>query len=193
MPLIDENRIIVKHGLAALQNSKKPGIRALIEVSGYQNKLLDTYSVGFGLGPRINAASRVDETKLALDLLMTKDETEAYSLARRLDDLNIRRREEQAKIFEEALAQVSLQDMTDSRCIVVSGTNWTGAAHCPDARHDHSRGRSGGRRGATRPEPRGDGGDEDGKRTASHCRWHREGRACTGGNGGGEGGGAARA
>ena len=125
MPLLDENRILVKHGLEHLQETKKPGLRALIDVCGYADKKLDTRSIGFGIGPRLNSASRIDETKIALDLLMTKDEDEAVSLARRLNELNQQRRDEQDKVFEEAMEQVVRQDMTEAKCLVVSG-NWRG-------------------------------------------------------------------
>ena len=125
MPLLDENRILVKHGLEHLQETKKPGLRALIDVCGYADKKLDTRSIGFGIGPRLNSASRIDETKIALDLLMTKDEDEAISLARRLNELNQQRRDEQDKVFEEAMEQVVRQDMTEAKCLVVSG-NWRG-------------------------------------------------------------------
>jgi single-stranded-DNA-specific exonuclease len=124
MPLLDENRIIVTHGLEALQNTKKPGLRALIDAAGYADKPLDARAIGFGIGPRLNSASRIDETQLALDLLLTKDEDEAHRLARRLNELNTLRKEEQDRIFEEALAQVAQQDVSEARCLVVSGTGW---------------------------------------------------------------------
>ena len=124
MPLLGENRILVKYGLEALENTKKPGLRCLIAEAGHAEKTLDVRAVSFGIGPRLNAASRIDETQVALDLLMTKDDTEAYRLARRLNELNLQRREDQDKVFEEALAQVAQQDVTEARCLVVSGATW---------------------------------------------------------------------
>lgn len=127
MPLLDENRILVKHGLEALRTSKKPGLQALMAVAGCNNgEPLTVSSVSHGLGPRLNAASRVDETQYALDLLLTKDLDEAERLARKLQDLNVTRREETTRIMEEAMAQVAQQDVTEARCLVVSGTGWTG-------------------------------------------------------------------
>ncbi|HZO90610.1 MAG TPA: single-stranded-DNA-specific exonuclease RecJ [Chthonomonadaceae bacterium] len=125
MPLIDENRVIAKFGLEALQSTNKPGLRALIEVSGYTGRTLDSSSISFGLGPRLNAASRVDETQIALDLLLTKDEAEARLLARRLNECNIQRKEEQERILNEALEQVAQQDRMEARCLVVAGTGWS--------------------------------------------------------------------
>ncbi len=127
MPLLDENRIIVKHGLEALQNTKKPGLRALLEAAGCNNgRPLSSDAISFALGPRLNAASRVDETQLALDLLLTKDEALSQTLARRLNECNAQRKEEQNRIFEEALAQVAQQDMAEKRCLVLHGTGWPG-------------------------------------------------------------------
>jgi single-stranded-DNA-specific exonuclease len=125
MPLLDENRIIVKHGLEALQNTKKPGLQALIDVAGYAGKTLDVRSVSHYLGPRLNAASRVDETKIALDLLMTKDPVQGAFLANRLNELNTIRREETTRIMEAAMEQVAQQDVAEARCLVVSGTDWS--------------------------------------------------------------------
>lgn len=122
MPLIDENRILVKYGLEALENTRKPGLRALIEVAGYAGKTLTAGAIGFGLGPRLNAASRMDETQDALDLLLTKDEGEAERLARKLNQLNIDRREETSRIVEEAMEQIVRQDMAEAKCLVVSGS-----------------------------------------------------------------------
>ncbi|HLV78779.1 MAG TPA: single-stranded-DNA-specific exonuclease RecJ, partial [Chthonomonadaceae bacterium] len=127
MPLVDENRIIVKYGLEALEKTKKPGLQALIEVAGYAGKPLDTRAIGFGLGPRINSASRIDETQLALDLLLTKDEAHGQHLARRLNELNAQRKEIQDRIFEEAMAQVALQDSQEARCLVISSDGWAGS------------------------------------------------------------------
>lgn len=126
MPLMDENRIIVKYGLEALQNTKKPGLRALIDVSGYKDKELDARAVSHGMGPRLNAASRIDETRVALNLLMTKDPSEGERLAQKLNEYNLQRRDDQSRVFEEAMEQVARQDMAESKCLVISGHGWTG-------------------------------------------------------------------
>lgn len=127
MPLIGENRILVKHGLEALECTKKPGLRALIDVAGYAGKPLDTRAIGFQLGPRINSASRIDETQIALDLLLTKDEQDAGYLARRLNDLNTQRREVQDQIMEQAMEQVARLDIGEAKCLVLSATGWSGS------------------------------------------------------------------
>jgi single-stranded-DNA-specific exonuclease len=128
VPLIDENRVFVSYGLDALKNSKKPGIQALLEISGCNNgRALNAGTISFQLGPRLNAASRVEETQFALDLLMTKDEHEAQRLARKLHDLNDQRKEIQARVADEAMAQVAQMDIAEMRCLVVSGFNWPGS------------------------------------------------------------------
>jgi single-stranded-DNA-specific exonuclease len=125
MPLMDENRILVKFGLEALQSTRKPGLRALIDICGATGKPLDSRFIGYQIGPRLNAASRVSETQIALDVLMTKDDAQAAFLARKLHELNAQRQEEQAHILEEAMEQIVRQDMTEARCLVISGTAWT--------------------------------------------------------------------
>lgn len=127
MPLIDENRVLVKFGLELLQNTRKPGLKALIQKAGYAEKPLDSYAVGFGLGPRLNSASRIGETQLALDLLLTKDENEGIDLARKLDEMNTERRVVQEKIFEEAMSLATRYDLSDTRCLVLSGNGWSGS------------------------------------------------------------------
>ena len=93
----------------------------------------------------------MDETQIALDLLLTKDDTDGYRLARRLNELNAQRREDQEKVFEEALAQVAQQDVTEARCLVLSGngmarrTGGTGGEQDGGALQSPVRGDCGGR------------------------------------------------
>ncbi|HLJ53885.1 MAG TPA: single-stranded-DNA-specific exonuclease RecJ, partial [Chthonomonadaceae bacterium] len=125
MPLVGENRILVRHGLEALRNTRKPGLQALIEVSGVGGRPLTTYDIGFGIGPRLNSASRIDETQYALDLLVTKDVEDAGALARRLNELNAQRKEDMKRAQDEAAEMLAQQDITDARCLVVSSENWS--------------------------------------------------------------------
>ncbi len=125
MPLTGENRTIVKFGLERLRETKKPGLRAMIHHAGFDNKPIDSRSIGYHFGPRLNSAGRIDESRIALDILLTKDEAEGDRLARRLEELNIARREETDRYIEEALAQVAQMDIADVRCLVVTGSNWS--------------------------------------------------------------------
>jgi single-stranded-DNA-specific exonuclease len=88
VPLLGENREIVRRGLAALAETDRPGLRALIEVSGLQPKDISSEAIAFNLAPRINAAGRLADARLALDLLMTDDEATALALATQIDVLN---------------------------------------------------------------------------------------------------------
>ncbi len=126
MPLMDENRIIVRDGLRALQNTTKPGLKALLHASIGMQRTVTATDIAFGLGPRLNAASRVDETRDALNLLMTKDPAEGQHLAQRLTELNDQRREIQAKMMEEAMEEIAKTDTSESRCLVVSRSGWSG-------------------------------------------------------------------
>jgi single-stranded-DNA-specific exonuclease len=125
MPLLGENRILVTHGLEVLRATKKPGLKALLAAAGYRNaQAIDAHSIAFGIGPRLNSASRIDETTIALDLLLTRDAAEAASLAQHLDELNAQRKETQAKVIEEAMQQVARRDLEETRCLVVHSEGW---------------------------------------------------------------------
>jgi single-stranded-DNA-specific exonuclease len=91
VPLTGENRRIVHDGLRALQASKRPGVRALLAASGLDARMLDTSDLGFRLAPRINAAGRLEDASIALELLTTRNPRRAQELACALSDLNSRR------------------------------------------------------------------------------------------------------
>lgn len=91
VPLKGENRRIVHDGLRALQSSKRPGVRALLTAAGLDGRSIDTTDLGFRLAPRINAAGRLEDASLALELLTIRDEHRAHELAAALSDLNTRR------------------------------------------------------------------------------------------------------
>ncbi len=125
MPLVDENRIIVAHGLAAIQNSQKHGIRALIAKAFAQKPLLagqlTARHVGFQLGPRLNAAGRMDDAALSLELLLSKDEAEANELAQVLESHNTQRRSDQDAMLEAALEAVKHLGQEDEYALVLAG------------------------------------------------------------------------
>jgi single-stranded-DNA-specific exonuclease len=88
VPLLGENRDLVRSGLPAVGASRRPGLQALMTVSGIKPKEVSAESVAFALAPRLNAAGRLDDARLALDLLMATDEATAFALAERIDGLN---------------------------------------------------------------------------------------------------------
>nr|WP_035244589.1 single-stranded-DNA-specific exonuclease RecJ [Desulfonatronovibrio hydrogenovorans] len=117
------NRILVKNGLLLLNQAERPGIFALKEASGINgNDGIGAGEVGFGLGPRINAAGRLDDPVIALELLLTKDLSLARKLASRLNKLNDQRR----KTEEEILAQARdmAESMSEYRGLVLFNPDW---------------------------------------------------------------------
>ena len=122
MPLRDENRALVVHGLQTLRTTNKPGLKALMKISRVEPDRLNARSLGFALGPRINAVGRMDAAAHALELLLTTDPMEAELLARRLDDANLERQKEQTRIVTDAtrIAERHLDDPV----MVLASHNW---------------------------------------------------------------------
>jgi single-stranded-DNA-specific exonuclease len=106
VPLIGENRILVRHGLKLLATTRWEGLRALIRVAGLAERDIRATHLGFVLGPRLNAAGRIGDAADGLRLLLTDDPVEADRLARELDSLNVQRQAMDQRMLEEALAQV---------------------------------------------------------------------------------------
>ncbi len=121
--LIDENRTNVYWGLKVMSKTRRHGLRALMAVSGVEPEMVNARSLGFGLGPRMNAAGRLDTAQYALDMLRARDGEEALEKAQLLDDMNKTRRAEQDKILEEAIVEAEQQ--ADNPVLVVSGKGWS--------------------------------------------------------------------
>jgi single-stranded-DNA-specific exonuclease len=123
MPLLDENRIIARHGLERLGDSKKAGIIALKKVAELTGAV-SSYHVGFLLGPRINAVGRIDDAAVALELLLENDELKADVLAKRIDVINTERKAEQVRIVEEAIRMVREKGQDKNNVILVGHESW---------------------------------------------------------------------
>jgi single-stranded-DNA-specific exonuclease len=121
--LKDENRANVFWGLKVLQKTRRPGLKALMAVAGVEPQTISSRTLGFVLGPRLNAAGRMETAKLALDLFTTNDPEEALRLAYILQQLNQDRRTDQDRIFEEALVQA--ESYKDLPVLVVSDPGWS--------------------------------------------------------------------
>lgn len=122
--LQDENRIIVDKGLSNLKNSYC-GIDALLKVSGNDEKPIDSSSVAFSLAPRINAAGRMENAKIAAELLLSTDSDSAIDLAERLNTINQTRQLTERKIYEEAQKMLaSFEDLENKRIIVLAQKDW---------------------------------------------------------------------
>ncbi len=128
VPLVGENRILVKHGLDYLALTTRPGLRALAEVAGVPLAGPGGVTPGriaFGLAPRINAAGRVDDATVAVRLMLTTDPFEARQLAGQLDQRNRERQELEGRILEEALEQVGATSaLARDRALVLGSPTW---------------------------------------------------------------------
>ncbi len=121
--LTDENRANVRWGLEVLKKTRRPGLRALMAVSRIKPSEVSARSLGFGLGPRMNAAGRLETAQLSLDLLRSVDPSEALAIAERLEMMNLERRGEQQRIFVAASEIAS--DMSNDPVLVVSDPSWS--------------------------------------------------------------------
>jgi single-stranded-DNA-specific exonuclease len=120
--LLDENRIFVYYGLQVLAKTRRPGLQALMAVAKVEPNKLDSRSLGFALGPRMNASGRLETARHSLDMLLAVDSTVALERAQLLDGLNITRRSEQAKILKEAIIQA--EEYINDPVLVLSGADW---------------------------------------------------------------------
>ena len=109
VPLLDENRRLVRAGLRALASTRKPGLRALMDVARVDPSTVDASAIGFRLGPRLNAAGRLHRADAGLELLLTEDRDRARAVAEELDAVNKERRDVETRIRFEAEAQVAEQ------------------------------------------------------------------------------------
>ena len=125
VPLLGENRVLVRHGLKALSGAPSAGLRALMDCSRVKSRYLKTVDVAFALAPRLNAAGRMADATLAARLLMTDDDNEAQQLASALDRHNRDRQKLQAEMFAHAREMISNQANFDaSRAIVLAHEHW---------------------------------------------------------------------
>lgn len=124
VPLIDENRIIVRRGLELIANTQRPGLRALKEVAGLDG-FVQTHHLGFRIGPRLNAAGRLDTALTSLQVLLADDHEEAMAGAQMLDSHNRDRQSVELAVFKEAEAM--LQDLgclEELPSIVLGSRDW---------------------------------------------------------------------
>ncbi len=126
VPLVDENRLIAKKGLKALQNTTRPGLRALKKITGIDDKELNADHVGFAIGPRINAVGRLDSATPAVELLICEDMSEAERLAAEIDELNKVRQGIVNEITEEAVEIVEKEyaSLDENKVLVIAKEGW---------------------------------------------------------------------
>ena len=120
--LADENRANVYWGLEVLKKQQRPGLKALMAVAGIEPEQVNARHLGFGLGPRMNAAGRLETAQHALDMLVACNGMEALAASEKLEELNTKRRGIQDAIFEEACVQA--EELANDRVLVVSSDGW---------------------------------------------------------------------
>lgn len=121
--LTDENRYMVKRGLNILNEKPSPGIKALLEVADYTDEVSEQ-TVGFIIGPRLNAVGRLDDARLACELLMCEDSDEVTFLAEEVDHFNTERKAIVETITEEALVLAQEQIDTNAQFLVLAKEDW---------------------------------------------------------------------
>ena len=119
MDLVGENRVFVKKGLELLKTTKHEGLHALMQCTGVDTANLNTYHIGFVIGPCINAGGRLDTAKRALELLNASNRREAVTLAADLKELNDSRKEMTEEGVEEAVRQIESSSWKDDQVLVV--------------------------------------------------------------------------
>ena len=124
--LADENRANVYWGLEVLKKQRRTGLKALMAVSGIEPETVNTRQLGFGLGPRMNAAGRLDTAQHSLDMLTATDGIEALAASEKLEAFNVERRSIQDEIFKQACEQAD--GMADDRVLVVANEGWNHGA-----------------------------------------------------------------
>lgn len=118
-----ENRILAYWGLKVLTQTRRLGLKALLAVAGVKKEDISARTLGYVLGPRLNAAGRLETAQHSLDLLTTKNAEEALRLAQQLEQMNTERRAEQKRIIE--AAKVQAQEFDKDKVLVLSAADWS--------------------------------------------------------------------
>lgn len=126
VPMVDENRIMAYHGLRRLNSNPNMGLRAIIRICNLAGREITISDVIFKIGPRINASGRMQSGREAVDLLVTRDVTEAYARARAIDQYNRDRKELDKRITDEANAILAAhrKELADKKSIVIFNKDW---------------------------------------------------------------------
>jgi single-stranded-DNA-specific exonuclease len=126
VPLVSENRVLTTLGLERLRATSNAGLRALMDVAGVESLGARATHIGFALGPRLNAAGRLGDARIGVELLTTEDGARATAMARQLDVENRKRRELESRVLEEALAMLEGPSVLEGRRSIVL---WSEAWH----------------------------------------------------------------
>jgi single-stranded-DNA-specific exonuclease len=124
MPVVGENRVLIRRGLAVLNKQRRPGLRCLVAEACNNRSEINSSAIGFTLAPRLNAAGRMGRTYLSVDVLMTRDEDEAVRLTSELCELNAQRRLLETEIYNQALELLKECTPAKGGPIVCASRGW---------------------------------------------------------------------
>ena len=124
MPLVNENRSIVKAGVKKIKNAPSVGVATILNMAGIDRKAIDAGKISFGIVPRINAAGRMGSAYRAFKLLTCDSAIDAFKIAGPIDDDNVRRQQIEKDILKEAIKMIENNGYHHNRVIVVAGQNW---------------------------------------------------------------------
>ncbi len=125
VPLVDENRYLVKRGIEEMRRSLSPWVQAMCEVASAEQAKISEETIGFYFGPRLNAVGRLGEAAPGVELLMAEDNTKATALAKQLNTCNSERKDIVKRITDEAIALIeSDKKIGDSLVLVIAGEGW---------------------------------------------------------------------
>ncbi len=122
VPLVDENRVIAKLGLKLVEDTRSPGVKALLIAAGY--KEVNSNTVSFGIAPRINACGRMGHERDALDLFLTENINQANKITQNLNEYNRKRQDIEKRIFDEAISKIEQENLDKNNSIVIGSENW---------------------------------------------------------------------
>lgn len=122
VPLVDENRVIAKLGLKLVEDTRSPGVKALLIAAGY--KEINSNTVSFGIAPRINACGRMGHERDALDLFLTENINQATKITQNLNEYNRKRQDIEKRIFDEAISKIEQENLDKNNSIVIGSENW---------------------------------------------------------------------
>ena len=122
VPLVDENRVIVKLGLKLVEQTRNLGLKTILQASGYQK--VDSTTISFGIAPRINACGRMGHQEEALKLFLSTDINDVTELAEKLNEYNKQRQDKEKQIFIEALEKIEKGSINEDSVMVIDGENW---------------------------------------------------------------------
>ena len=124
VPLIDENRSIVKRGLAALRKTEIEGLNAMMDLAGTEKSEVTEVNVGFELCPRLNAPGRMDEAALSVECLIAESEEEAKLIADQIESFNSERQKVTQKVLEEATKLVDAKTLAKKKVVILYSPHW---------------------------------------------------------------------